>query len=274
MSTALPEASELADRVARMGEEPVIDEFALRQIAEDARRLMSVDAASAHAVLGQVAALRWDVAELKQHYRSAISLGDPVMSRWRYSTALFLVGETEESYEAVCDAWQRAPDNLDLLDELIATAVRCARFQEAQELCDHRRKLAPKGDLPLAPVIQELVRAVQQGHFSEEGARDVLRAADSLRRDVRIRPNGVIVTPSRLDRGSFLYEYRLIAPPNEAGKLNEVLSLRWAESPKAMADPGLEFLPMFIGSVIDGYCTGNSTENHGNVQIVQNALGN
>lgn len=32
MSTALPEASELADRVARMGKEPVIDEFALRQI--------------------------------------------------------------------------------------------------------------------------------------------------------------------------------------------------------------------------------------------------
>lgn len=250
MSTAQPEASELADRVARMGKEPVIDEFALRQIAVDARKLMSTDAASAHAVLGQVAALRWDDAELRRHYRSAISMGDPVLSRWRYSTALLLVGETEESFEVVRDAWQRAPDNLDLLDQLIATAVHSARFEEAREFCGRRRKLAPSRDVPLAAVVQELAAAVQQGHFSEEGAREALRAADLMRRDAQIRPNGVNITPSWFEPGSFLYEYRLIASPKQAGDLNEVLSLRWAESPRAMADPGLEFLPMFIGSVI------------------------
>lgn len=251
MLTAQPEASELADRVARIGKEPVIDEFALGQVAMDARKLMSTDAASAHAVLGRVAALRWDVDELRWRYRSAISLGDPVLGRWRYSTALFLVGETEESFEVVRDAWQRAPDNLDLLDELIATAVHSARFQEAREFCDHRRKLAPNRDVPLAAVVQELAAAVQQGHFSEEGAREALRAADLMRRDARIRPNGVKITPSWFEPGSFLYEYRLIASPRLAGDLNEALSLRWAESPQAMADPGLEFLPMFIGTVLD-----------------------
>lgn len=271
MSTTLLEGNDLVDRVDRMGKEAVIDEFGLQQIAADACKLMPTDAASAHAVLGRVAALRWDVAELRRHYRSAISLGDPVLGRWRYSMALFLVGETEESFEVVRDAWQRAPDNLDLLDELIATAVHSARFQEAQELCDHRRKLASKGDLPLAPVTQELVRAVQQGHFSEEGAREALRAADSIRRDARIRPNGVTVVPSWLDPGSFLYEYRLIASPKRAGDLNEALSLRWAESPLAMADPGLEFLPIFIGMVIDVRCTGDCTKDHGIVETVQNA---
>lgn len=251
MSTAQSEASKLADRVARMGNEAVIDEFALDQIAADAQKLMSTDAAGAHAALGRVAALRWDVAELRRHYRSAISVGDPVLSRWRYSMALFLVGETEESFEVVRDAWQRAPDNLGLLDELIATAVHSARFQEARELCDRRRKLAPNRDVPLAAVIQELAAAVQQGHFSEEGAREALRAADLMRRDAQIRPNGVEIIPSRFEPRSFLYEYRLFAPPNVAGELSEALSLRWAESPRAMADPGLEFLPMFIGSVID-----------------------
>ena len=254
MSTALSEANVLADRMTQIGKEAVIDEFALQQIVADARKLMSTDAACAHAVLGRVAAFRWDVAELRRHYRSAISLGDPVLSRWGYSTALLLVGETEESYEVARDAWRRAPDNLSLLDELIATAVHSARFQEAQELCDHRRKLAPKGDLPLDPVIQELVKAVQQGHFSEEGAREILRAADLMRRDAQIRPNGVKITPSWFEPGSFLYEYRLVASPKLAGDLNEALSLRWAESPQAMADPGLEFLPMFIGTAVDGNC--------------------
>lgn len=255
MSAPLPKASELADRVAQIGQDPVIDEFALRRIAADARKLMSTDAANAHAVLGRVAALQWDVDGLRRHSRSAISLGDPVLSRWDYSMSLFLVGEIEESYEMARDAWQRAPDNLSVLDHLIVSALHAARFEEAQVLCDRGRKLAPKRDLPLAIVVGELAKAVRQGEFSEEGARETLQAADSLRSDARIRPNGAIVVPSRDEPGSFLFEYRLITSPTSAGDLNEALALRWAQSPKAMADPGLKFLPMFIGTVVNGSYT-------------------
>ena len=255
MSAHLPKASELADRVAQIGLADVIDEFALRRIAADARKLMSTDAANAHAVLGRVAALQWDVDGLQRHHRSAISLGDPALSRWDYSTSLFLVGEVGESYEIVHDAWQEAPDNLSLLDHLIASAVHAARFGEAQEFCSRRRKLAPKRDLPLGSVVGDLAQAVRQGEFSEEGAREALRTADSLRSDARIRPNGAIVVPSRDEPGSFLFEYRLITSPTDAGNLNEALALRWAESPKAMADPGLKFLPMFIGTVVNGSYT-------------------
>ena len=252
MSAPLPKTSELADRAAQIGQDAVINEVALQRIAADARRLMSTDAANAHAVLGRVAALQWEVDGLRQHYRSAISLGDPVLSRWDYSTSLFLVGETEESYEVARDAWQRAPDSLPLLDDLIASAVSAARFGEAQNFCGRRRKLAPKQDLPLASVVGELAKAVRQRAFSEEGARETLRAADSIRSNARIRPNGVIVVPSLDEPGSFLFEYRLITSPTAAGDLNEELALHWAESSKAMADPGLKFLPMFIGTIING----------------------
>ena len=255
MSAPLPKASELADRVAQIGQDAVINEFALRRIAADARKLMSTDAANAHAVLGRVAALQWDVDGMRRHYRSAISLGDPVRSRRDYSTSLFLVGEIEESYKMARDSWQKAPDNLSLLDHLIASAVHAARFGEAQEFCSRRRKLAPKRDLPLGSVVGDLAQAVRQGEFSEEGAREALRTADSLRSDARIRPNGAIVVPSQDEPGSFLFEYRLITSPTSAGDLNEALALRWAESPKAMADPGLKFLPMFIGTVVNGSYT-------------------
>lgn len=238
-----------------MRQDAVIDEFALGRIAADARKLMSTDAANAHAVLGRVAALQWDVDGLRRHYRAAISLSDSALNRWDYSTALFLVGETEESYEMVRDAWQRAPDDLSLLNSLIVGAVHAARFREAQEFCERGRKLAPKHDLPLASVVAELAQAVREGEFSEEGAREALRTADSLRSDARIRPNGVVVVPSRDEPGSFLFEYRLITSPTSAGDLNEALALRWAQSPKAMADPGLKFLPMFIGTVVNGSYT-------------------
>ena len=229
--------------------------WALRRIAADARRLMPTDAANAHTVLGRVAALQWDVDGLRRHYRSALSLSDSAVNRWDYSTALFLVGETEQSYEMARDAWQRAPDDLSLLDNLIVSAVHAARFSEAQEFCDRGRKLAPKRDLPLASEIGELAKAVRQGEFSEEGARETLRAADSIRSNARIRPSGVIVVPSLDEPGSFLFEYRLITSPTAAGDLNEELALHWAESSRAMADPGLKFLPMFIGTVTNGSYT-------------------
>lgn len=255
MSAPLPKASELADRVAQIGQEAVIDEFALRRIAADARKLMPADAANAHAVLGRVAALQWDVEGLRRHYRSAISLGDPALSRWDYSTSLFLVGEVKESYEIAHDAWQKAPDNLSLLDDLIASALHVARFGEAQALGDRRRKLAPNRDLPLAGVITELAKAVRRGEFSEDGARQALQSADTIRSEARVRPSTMTIVPSQDEPGSFLFEYRLITSPPAAGDLNEALALRWAESPKAMADPGLKFLPMFIGTVVNGSYT-------------------
>ncbi len=255
MSAPMPKTSDLADRVAQMGQDAVIDEFALRRIAADARKLMSTDAAGAHTVLGRVAALRWDVAELKRRYQSAISLGDPVLSRCDYSAALFLVGEAEQSYEIAHEAWQRAPNSLPVLDELITSAIHVAHFEEAKALCDHRRKLAPKQDLPIAGVVSELANAVHRDAFSEAGAREALRAADSARSDARIRSNGIMIVPSLDEPDSFLFEYRLIASPTVAGELNEALSLHWAESPEAMADPGLNFLPMFIGTVTNGSYT-------------------
>ena len=251
----LPKVSELADQVAQIGQDAVVDEFALRRIAADARKLMSTDAANAHAVLGRVAALQWDVDGLRRHYRSAISLGDPVLSRWDYSTALFLVGEVGESYEVARDAWQRAPDNLPLLDDLTASALHVAHFGEARVFCDRRRKLAPKVEPLLAGVISQLVKAVRQGGFSEEGAQRALRSADSVRSEARIRPNRMTIVPSQDEPGSFLFEYRVITSPAAAGDLNEALALRWAESPEAMANPGLKFLPVFIGTVTNGSYT-------------------
>jgi len=254
MAAPLPKANELAGRVTQIGKDAVLDEFALRRIAADARKLISTDAAKAHDVLGQVAALQWDVSALRRHYRSAISLGDPVLSLCNYSTALFLVGEAEESYAAARDAWRKAPGGLALLDDLIVSALHDGRFGEAQALCDRRRKMAPRQVPPIASVIKELVKAVRQGEFSEEGARRALRCADSIRSKARVRPYGIKIVPSQHKPGSFLFEYRLIASPTAAGDLNEALALRWAESPEAMADPGLKFLPMFIGTVVDGGC--------------------
>ncbi len=165
-----------------------------------------------------------------------------------------VVDEAGESYEVARDAWRKAPDDLALLDDLIVSALHVGRFGEAQALCDRRRRLAPEREPPLADVVIELVKAVGQGEFSEAGARRALRCADSIRSQAHARPYGIRIVPSQDEPGSFLLEYRLITSPTAAGDLNEALALRWAESPEAVADLGLKFLPMFIGTVVNGGC--------------------
>ncbi len=252
MPAPLPKAAKLAERVAELGRIPVVDELALRRIAMDAERIVSTDGANARAVLGRVAALQWNIAELKRQYEVAISIDDSATIRWDYATSLFLVGEAGPAYEMSHDAWRRAPHNPAIVEQLVVAAVHDARFRHAKTLFDRWSKLVPTESPPLGQVVEGLARAVEESVFSERGARDVLRAADAIRCDAHVRPNGFIIVPSLEEPGSFLYEYRLIASPAMATDLNETLALSWAESPERMADPGLKFLPMFVGTVVDG----------------------
>ena len=251
MPVPLPKAAELTERVAELGRAPVVNELALRRIAADAKRIASTDGANARAVLGRVAALQWNIVEMKRQYELAISMNDSATSRRDYAMSLFLVGEAGSAYEMALDAWRRAPSNPAVIEQLVVAAVHDARFRQAKTFCDRWSKLVPAKKPPLGEVVEELATAVDENVFSEDGARDVLRTADAIRCDARIRPNGVAVVPSVEEPGSFLYQYRLIASPAVAADLNETLALRWAESRKCMADPGLKFLPMFIGTVAD-----------------------
>lgn len=218
----------------------------------DAERIVSTDAANARAVLGRVAALRWDIAELKRQYELAISMDDSATNRWDYATSLFLVGEAGLAYQMAHDAWRRAPHSPTLIEQLVVAAVHDARFRQAKALCDRWSKLVPTKSPPLGEAVEGLANAVEESVFSERGARDALRAADAIRCDAHVRPNGFVIVPSRDEPGSFLYQYRLMASPAMATDMNEMLALSWAESPERMADPGLKFLPMFVGTVVDG----------------------
>lgn len=129
MPAPLPKATELANRVAELGRAPVVDELALRRIAADANRIASTDGANARVVLGRVAALQWNIVELKRQYELAISMNDSATNRRDYAMSLFLVGEAGSAYKMAHDAWRSAPDNPAVIEQLVVAAVHDARFR-------------------------------------------------------------------------------------------------------------------------------------------------
>lgn len=250
--TPKSKARELADQLERITEAEPVDEVALRRIVAGADRLMSVDAATGHELLGRVAALRWDVDEMKRRHRLSVSLGNPVISRCNFALSLSLVGLIDEAFQVALEAAEHTRDDRLALRVLIDAALSSGRLRAAKSCLDRWRKLSPDEAVPHAPEVDSLVGALDQGLFGEYGVREILRVAASIRVNARVRSHHIAVSESFEEPGSFLMAEYLVTPSSRAVDLNCELADRWAGSPTLRADPGLRFKPMFIGTITDG----------------------
>ena len=96
-----------------------------------------------------------------------------------------------------------------------------------------------------------LADAVDSGVFSEGAVQEVIRIAHDIRRasNIRLMKNGLSVDHTEPD--AYLYELYVIALPEQAAALNEDLASRVVARPDLLADPGLNFVPIFIGTRTD-----------------------
>lgn len=246
-------APDLADQLKLIGAADPVDEVALRRLALDAGKLMRADAASGHQLLGRVAALRWDVGEMQRRHRLSISLGDPVLSRCNFAHSLAIMGLIDDAFEVAIEASEHAPDNLLALRVLLDAALASGRLREARNGLQRWRKLSPNDAAPHAHAIDALAATLDRGLFSQEGACEILRLAASIRINARARCDRIAISESFEEPGSFLMTQHVIASSSHAADLNCALADRWAESPALQEDPGLQFKPMFIGTIIDGH---------------------
>ena len=235
-----------------MATAPSMDELALQRVAVAADKLLATDAAGAHAVLGAVTTLRWDVEEAKRRFNLAIPLGDPVLALYDYASSMTFLGEADEAFDALQAAFDRAPDNLTVLRRLIEAAIFAARFTDARSLCATWDKLSPASAMPHRGILEAVVEATASGHFTENGARNILRCASTVRRERQARLIEAQVKPSVTEPGTFFANLRVIGSSTLAADLNDALAALWADSPALMDDPGLRFVPMFLCRTPDG----------------------
>lgn len=249
--TPKTKALELAEQLELISEAEPVDEVALHRIVAGAEKLMRVDAAAGHELLGRVAALRWDIDEMKRRHRLSVSLGDPVLSRCNFALSLGLVGLIDEALQVALGASEHAPDDSLALRVLFDAALSSGRLRDAQGYLNRWRKLYPDETAHDTRDVDSLVAALDRGMFSEGGVREILRVAASIQVNARVRCHHITVSESFEEPGSFLMTEYLVAPSSLAVDLNCELAERWAESRTLAVDPGLRFQPMFIGT-IDG----------------------
>ena len=176
---------------------------------------------------------------------SAALLGDAVRAS-DDASALTLLDEADEAFDALQAAFERTPGNLTVLRRLIDAAVFAAHFADALSLCATWDELSPNSPMPHRGTIEALVEATASGHFTENGARSILRCASTVRRDHQARLVEAQIKPSITESGTFFANLRVFGSSALAADLNEALAGLWADSPALMDDPGLRFVPMFL----------------------------
>ena len=251
--TRATKAQELVRRLTTIADAEELNEWGIRQLEREARALMDADAVAAHIVLGGVAALKGEVAEVREHHRIALQLsGNSVEALRNGAASLSRVGEMNEAFEAILQAHERIPDDPDTLSAAISMAVQSAHFQKARELYRRWRELVPDVPLEDETSTHKAADAVENRAFSEERAQKVVQLAHQVRRSAKVRGAGGGVLALHGEPDSFLFEIRVRTSSEGAVELNEKFANRIVTDAELMTDPGLKFTLVFIGMRTNG----------------------
>lgn len=246
-------------------EDEVLD-LALRRIEREAKQTMSVDAGSAHEVLGSVAALRSDPEATEKHYEIAFQMSGDMASTWHnYSVSLGNLGRMDDAYNAARRAWEGSPDNHVFLGNYIEAALEAAYFSVAVDLCERWRKAGFERPAQgyhmevFETAARLLADAVARGVFTERAAREVLSAAHGVRSRAQLRRYSAAVLLDPTEPDTFLHVIYLMVTPERAARLNEQF-VDWIveQDHLLQTDPGRAFIVDFVGTQVDGGISTNA----------------
>ena len=224
------------------------NEITLRRLERDAEAVMDMDPAVAHSVLGGVASLRWDAEGVREHFRIALQHADNSVTHHNYSIALALVDEWRDSFEAADAAHKKAPDNTVVLRNAIGRAVEAGQFRIAQEYCNRLNGLRPtEAPHAVAGLLEKFVASLDAGAFGESNVQRVLEIAGSIQRAEGVRGTKVSAKLDQDEPHSFLFRRFVCASPETAAALNSTLAEEIVSHDDLVEDPGLLFVPLFIG---------------------------
>lgn len=251
--TPATKAAELLASLASLAEEAEPNDFELKRLEREAEKLLKIDAGAGYTALGAAASLRGDVEGVHARHRAALQLsGDSPETLRNYAASLSELGEFTKALEVARRAYSRAPADPQVFASVVTASLYAGHFREAYDLVNKWNGTHPdRPYLPDSPV-EGLLSAVDREVFSEERIREVVSIAHELLRSSKIRTSRVEVHADVHEPDYFLFEWFVAASPEKAEVLNETLDAHIRGCPHLMDDPGLRFMPAFIGASVDG----------------------
>ena len=128
-------SAELIERLGDLANVLEINDFDLRQLEREARRLLAADAAGAYEILGAVASLRGDAESVHGEHKRALNLSrESHDSLYNYAVSLGVIGDFDGAREAACKAFKKAPTDRETLMRCIEFSTMSGHLLEARQL--------------------------------------------------------------------------------------------------------------------------------------------
>ena len=237
-------AAELIGRLSTLAKRAEISDFELRQMEHEANRLLQADAEQAYQILGGLAALRGDAEGVHREHKKALKLsGEEATSLRNFAVSLVIVSEFEAAREAIRKAFRKNPTDQETLVRSILLSIMSGHFLEARELMEGQRTKHH-----IREEVSAVCSAIERGSFTEKGVRKVLAASHEVMRQTRVRMENVDIVVDEDEEGSFLFEIFLTASREKAQECNVKLDERIVAREELTEDPGLNFIPVFLGA--------------------------
>ena len=248
-----PESAEFLASLAAMAGEIEPNRFELKRLEREARKLLKIDPVAGYTALGAAASLRGDIEEVHSRHQFALQLsGESPEALHNYAASLAKLGEFTEALEVARRAYAQAPADLVVLDGVVTASIFTGHFREACELVGKWNGSNPERPYSLDSPVEAILSAVGREVFTEERLQEVLAIAHETLRSSKVRTSRVEVHADEHEPDSFLFECFVVALPEKAEDLNEALDAQIRDCPHLMDDPGLKFMPAFIGASVDG----------------------
>ena len=245
--------TELVDRLTAVANAQELDEVGVGRLRREARLLIRADPVAAHTVLGGLASISGNIAQVREHYEAARRLSaSPGETLANYATALSSAGEMNDAFHTILQAYELSPDNPRILKAALALALQSGQFLKGCELYRRWNKLCPDQPMADEAIMTAAAKAVERRAFTEAGAQKVIRLAQQVRLQAGVRQAEGVLWAVDGHPDNFQFEVHVHASPNQAVDLNEALADRTVTDDELMADAGGKFTAMFIGTKIDG----------------------
>lgn len=217
--------NELIKKLDALQRRESVDELALMRISHEAKALGNTDRRAMHVVLGAVAGMRADTAEVHRQYRAAMREPDQrARTAANYANALIQCGEMDEAFGIAMQAHEEYRDDPTALDNAIEIATHAARFTERVHLHERWDALCPSRPRPGKTGTMGVSAAIARRAFREEQLRRTIAIAHEVRVARRKCYEGIGIYTAWGEPDRFSIRIRVAASEEVAQKLsNEFL---------------------------------------------------
>lgn len=155
--------------------------FILRGYKKKAETLRKADPFSGYLVLGMIATLEKNSAEMHNYYRRAIKLNSKDSIGYRnYAVSLGKLGYYSEYFDYAQRAYNLNRGDLSTLEFFIDTCLMAGKINQAKPLLEAWDRLCPKASNPFSTGVEKAIRIMVNNDISPQELEAILEIAISL----------------------------------------------------------------------------------------------